>query len=511
MLSVRNLTVFQNNDLRTIVKDLSFTLGNGDKTVVIGEEGNGKSTLLKLIYDPRLVESYAEHTGTIDRGGARMGYLAQELTEYENRLSVYEFMCLNETFCSAAPPELARACKRVGIQPELLYSDRRIGSFSGGERVKLRLAGLLLSDPDIYLLDEPSNDLDIDALVRLERFINTCGRPVLFVSHDETLIENTATSVIHIERLNKKRDPRHTVSSLDYVTYMAERAARFEREDRLAFEQERAFNKKMEKFRQIKNKVENQQSSISRGDPHGGRLLKKKMHSVLSTEKRFQKEKEAMTKHPKSEEHILARFEEDVSIPEGKTVVELKPFCLKIGERILSREVALTVRGPRKVCIVGKNGCGKTTLIKHIYGEIGDRGDIRVGYMPQNYGDLLPPDLTPVDFLCPDGDSDARGRVRTFLGSMRYTAEEMLRPIKGLSGGQKAKLFLLRMILCSCNCLLLDEPTRNFSPLSNPVVRDVLKSFGGCVISVSHDRKFINEVCDTVLVLDEGGLKPYTA
>lgn len=506
ILSVRNLTVYQNNDLRTIVKDLSFTLAEGDKTVIIGEEGNGKSTLIKLIYDPRLIEGYAEYSGTVDRGGVRLGYLAQELSEEENERSVYEYMCGSDSFCEASPRELARVCEAVGISSEMLYSDKRLGALSGGEKVKLRLAGLLIDNPDIYLLDEPSNDLDIDGLVWLERFINTCGKPVLYVSHDETLIENTATSVIHIERLNKKRDPRHTVSKSDYVTYMSQRAARFERDERLALEEERAFREKLEKFNRIKNKVENAQSSVSRGDPHGARMLKKKMHSIMSTERRFNKEREAITKRPRSEEHILAEFDQGISIPAGKTVLELAPFCLKNGDAVLSQNVALTVKGPKKICIVGANGCGKTTLLKRIYDELRGRDDIKVGYMPQNYADELPLGSTPVDFLCPDGSSEDRGRVRTFLGSMRYTAEEMLRPIEGLSGGQKAKLFLLKMILDRCDCLLLDEPTRNFSPLSNPVVREVLKNFGGCVISVSHDRKFINEVCETVLKLDRDGL-----
>ncbi len=138
------------------------------------------------------------------------------------------------------------------------------------------------------------------------------------------------------------------------------------------------------------------------------------------------------------------------------------------------------------------------------------RTDITAGYMPQEYEDSLPFDKNPVEYLCNIGDGDEVTRVRTFLGSMRYTPEEMIRPISGLSGGQKAKLFLMKMILNGCNVLMLDEPTRNLSPLSNPVVREVLIDFSGAIISVSHDLKYIGEVCNKILKLTETGLADVT-
>jgi len=126
--------------------------------------------------------------------------------------------------------------------------------------------------------------------------------------------------------------------------------------------------------------------------------------------------------------------------------------------------------------------------------------------MPQNYDDLLVADKTPVEFLSVTGEKDEITKIKTFLGSVKYTSDEMEHRISELSGGQKAKLLFLKMILDGCNVLILDEPTRNFSPLSNPVIRDVLKSFGGAIISVSHDRKYINEVCTKVLELTPNGL-----
>jgi ATPase subunit of ABC transporter with duplicated ATPase domains len=127
--------------------------------------------------------------------------------------------------------------------------------------------------------------------------------------------------------------------------------------------------------------------------------------------------------------------------------------------------------------------------------------------MPQNYEDMLAMDMTPVDFLDKTGDKEERTRIRTYLGSLKYTADEMDHPIRELSGGQKAKVLLLKMSLSDANVLILDEPTRNFSPLSGPVIRGILKNFPGAIISISHDRKYIDEVCDTIYELTADGLK----
>ena len=174
--------------------------------------------------------------------------------------------------------------------------------------------------------------------------------------------------------------------------------------------------------------------------------------------------------------------------------------------RILAKNIDLFVRGPEKVCIIGKNGAGKTTLLKHIAAELLARQDIRAAYMPQNYEELLNLDETPVDYLSESGDKEEITKIRTWLGSMKYTADEMSHPVRELSGGQKAKIFLLKMNLSGGNVLILDEPTRNFSPLSNPIIRQVLSDFGGAIISISHDRKYIGEVCETVYELTEEGL-----
>ena len=173
---------------------------------------------------------------------------------------------------------------------------------------------------------------------------------------------------------------------------------------------------------------------------------------------------------------------------------------------MLARNVSLLVRGPEKICLTGSNGAGKTTLLRQIRRVLAERPDLRVCYMPQDYEELLELDRSPIEFLAPSGSKEDVTVVRTYLGSLRYTPDEMYHPIRELSGGQRAKVLLLQMSLSGADVLLLDEPSRNFSPLSGPEIRGLLRSFPGAIISVSHDRKFIGEVCDKVYVLSENGL-----
>ena len=166
----------------------------------------------------------------------------------------------------------------------------------------------------------------------------------------------------------------------------------------------------------------------------------------------------------------------------------------------------MKIRGSEKVCIVGQNGIGKTTLLRKIATELFNRTDIHVEYMSQNYEDLLDLDMTPVEYLDHTGDKQERTKIRTYLGSLKYTADEMNHPMRELSGGQKAKVLLLKMSLSGANVLVLDEPTRNFSALSGPVIRKMLREFPGAIISISHDRKYIREVCDREYLLGRDGL-----
>lgn len=511
MLQIKNLNITHLKDNRVLLRDLSFTLNPGDKVAIIGEEGNGKSTLLKLIYDESSVENYVDYTGEIIKNQARIGYLPQELSKEEKVLSAYAFMCENNQdglFLEADVAELSQISRQLKLPLEMFYSEQLLSQMSGGEKIKLQLARMLVNKPDVLLLDEPSNDLDMDTVYWLEDFIEKSSLPILYISHDEVLLEKTANKIIHLEQIKRKTEARSTVIKSTYKEYVSRRSNMLVHQEQVARKERSEYQKQQEKFRQIQQKVEHRQNAISRQDPHGGALLKKTMHRVKAYEARFEKQYENMTEIPETEDAIFIKFGEASSIPAGKIVLDYHLPELKIGNenQCLARNIRLFIRGSEHICIIGKNGCGKTTLLRKIAEELFGRTDIKVAYMPQNYEELLDMTQTPVEFLSSTGDKDEISKIRTYLGSMKYTADEMSHSIRDLSGGQKAKILLLKMSIEGSNVLILDEPTRNFSPMSNPVIRQMLQTFKGTIISVSHDRKYIEEVAEKVYELTESGL-----
>lgn len=505
-LQVKHLTLTHRRDLRTLAEEFSFALQPGDKAALIGEEGNGKSTLLKWLRDPALVEGYCQWQGELVGDRTHMGYLAQELTAGELAGSILEFSMGSDSFLELTPGELGEIARQLEFPLEEYYSDRPVATLSGGERIKLQLSRLLFDRPAVLLLDEPSSDLDLTALGWLERFINGYKGIILYISHDETLIENTANVILHMEHPREGKPPRCTVHRLDYATYTGQRTSALAAQTQQARKEREEYEKKMERFRRIQQSVEHAQNAVSRQDPHSGQLLKFKMHAVLSMGRRFAREAESMTQLPEVEEAVFLRFPPETALPAGKTVLDLRLPELRAGERVLSRDIRLHVSGGEKVGILGPNGAGKTTLLRLVAGEVLARRDLKAAYMPQDYADTLPLDSTPVEFLAPGGSREEETRARTFLGSIRFARQEMFHPIRSLSGGQKAKLLLTKMMLDGANVLVLDEPTRNFSPLSGPQVRAVLSAYGGSIIAVSHDRKFLAQVCDKVYSFTENRL-----
>lgn len=349
MLQIKNLTLTHKYDLRVILEDFQLVLNQGHKAVIIGEEGNGKSTLLKWIFQPELTADYVEAEGERIVHGEKLGYLPQELPKEDREKTIYEFFCEEEMFWETDPRELADIASKMGLKTDFFYRDQKMQTLSGGEKVKVQMAKLLVGKPSVFLLDEPSNDIDIDTLEWLEKLIQETPQAVLFISHDETLIENTANMVIHLEQICRKTKSRYTVVHTGYREYLESRNLNFENQRRKALNDRREEKKRQEKFNRIREKVQNDLNSVSRQDPHSGYLLKKK--------------------------------------------------C-----------------------------------------------------------------------------------------------------------GQKAKILLLKMSLSGADVLILDEPARNFSPLSNPVIREILAEYQGAVISISHDRKYIREVCETVYQMSENGL-----
>jgi len=383
---------------------------------------------------------------------------------------------------------------------EDLDDDMQIKFLSGGEKVKLQLVKLSLYDYDAYFLDEPTNDLDIETLEILENFMLSTAKPILFISHDETLLENVANRILHIEQLIKKTKPKFTLEKSSYADYVDSRNRSIEHQTQMAYSQRREKEKKEEVLRQIKQKVENALVAAKK-DPSSGRIIAKKMANIKAQERR--NENEEMIEIPDVEEGIKLVVDKTITLPAQKRVLDFKLDELKAGNTHLANNIKLEVFGPERIAIVGKNGCGKSTLIKKLYKALQEVPGIKVGYFSQNYAECLDYNSPVMEEL---QSSSREFNPRTLLGSLKFTREEMLHSVADLSEGQKAKVLLMKMIIEGNNVLVMDEPTRNLSPLSNPVIRRMLNEYRGAIITISHDRKFISEVCDKVYTLDRNGL-----
>jgi len=495
MIEIHNLTIKTIKDNRTLIEHLQLSTQKGDKIVIIGEEGNGKSTLLKCIYNDQLIVDYCTYEGKILKNDYSLGYLSQELSAQEKKLTITELFSENNW-----NKELLKAMDDFRI--DSFVSDKRIGDFSGGERFKYRFLKLLAMSPDVLLLDEPSNDLDIDTIEWLETFILQTSIPVIFVSHDETFINNTANAIIHIELTNRKQIPKYTFTREPYETYLFHRENNLQKQEQMARKQASDYKKQISKWHEVWNKAEHQHQNVSRSDPR----LQKKIKSLKNQKKRMDKATEDFLEIPTVEEASEFSFDSSIHVHRHKKILELSLETLEIANKQLSQNIKLSIIGPEKVAIIGENGVGKSTLLKIIMEKIKEYSSLKIGYMPQNYEDLLDLAQSPISFLEISGDKEAMTKAFTLLGSMKFTSDEMQQTIGHLSGGQKAKLLLLKMIMDGCEILILDEPTRNFSPLTTPVLCHALAQYGGAIISVSHDRRYLKEVASTIYELTSKGL-----
>ncbi len=505
MLQIRHLTITHLKDLKDLVNDLSLTVNTSDKIAIIGEEGNGKSTLLKLLMNDALVSDYVSYTGEIQKSYNRYAYLPQTLPENERKLSLNDYF-FGDLEVDLDYNKLYRFAQELKFDSQRFTSQQTIASLSGGELLKIQLLKILSTNWDILFLDEPSNDLDIDTLIWLENFLQNTPQTVMFVSHDESLLSHAATKIIHLELVKKKQEARTTVRNLDYENYSQQRQTSFEKQTKDAKKEREEYQKTMEKHRRVKQSVEHVLRNTH--DSTAGRLLAKKMKNILSQEKRFNREATKMTELPTQADAINLQFSTITPLPSTKRVVTLKQMYLKVGKRTLAKNINFELLGQEKIGIIGENGAGKSTFIKELRNLLQKKKGITLGYMPQIYPDSLNEVDSPIDFLTSTGEAIEREKILTHLASLQFTRNEVQHSISQLSGGQKAKLLLLKMVLDQANVLLLDEPTRNFSPTSQPQVRKLFTDYSGAIITVSHDRTFLKEVCQKIYRLTETGLEP---
>ena len=243
-LQAKKISITIKKDDRVIIEDFSYVLRANDKTVIIGEEGNGKSTILKLLYSESLIKDYASFSGEIVRDG-KFGYLPQFLSKEDSEKSVVEFLEDTDYYSNY------NYVNDLNLDYDLIISDRLLSTLSGGEKIKIQLLKLLCEYPDALFLDEPSNDLDIDTLSFLESFIINSSIPIIFISHDEQLIEHSANTIIHVEQLIRKTKSKITISRLCYKEYLDSRNLSFLHQTQIAKKERSEYKKKRERLLQL--------------------------------------------------------------------------------------------------------------------------------------------------------------------------------------------------------------------------------------------------------------------
>ncbi len=495
MLHIKELIIKDIHHDLLLVNTLSLTLGKNDKIAIIGNEGSGKTTLLNVIANIELPHISVQ--GTIIRPPL-IGYLKQNISLEYGDVTVQDFIgsnIVNHDYFT----NVYALFGTVALSYELL-KDRKIKTLSGGEKVKVGLISVLLNEPNILLLDEPSNDLDLESLLFLEKFILSATTPVLFVSHDQRFLQNVSNGIIHLQHISRKNVVQTYFARLNYAEYKERFISQYESDLMIARKQRSDYAKRMDKFRQIYSKVAHQQM-ITKHD-YIGQLLKRKIKTMKSQERRFLKEKESFKEIPLKEEPMNLFFErEQKKLNQNKKLIEimLKNFTLKNNDVI--SEINLTVKATEKIAIIGHNGSGKTTLLQYIYNYARTSG-IKVGYLSQNYDEVLDIETDAVSFLLSAQKKYPLHRIRQILGAMGFKQHEMTCSIKKLSEGTKLKVLLFLLVSKDVDLLLLDEPTRNLSPMNQDELYNLFLSFQGAIIAVSHDREFIETVFDDVYTLN---------
>lgn len=501
VLLVNGFSIKTLKENKTISNNLSFALEQGDKLALIGQEGIGKSTFLKALYDKKLVETYAEVKGTSNISDFSVSYFAQSLDEkYKNIDAMTYILCddsleIDPTKYSELD-DVYLLFNKLGLATDLLAANEPMSNLSGGERIKVELVKVLFKKPNLLLLDEPTNDLDLNSIGTIKDVINSFKGIVIFISHDLDFLESTATSIVHFEQDQKTKDNIVTFANLKYKDYIFERTKRLDKQDKLHSQESKKLKKQIE---DVESRKETERVYLNTHHKAPMHALTKQgnMRRIISLEGRL----ESKTITPKSnrEEAISVKEFKGTSLDKNQIITELKDFDLYTPDkkRILLKGLNLLIRGKDRIALIGDNGIGKTTLLNSIFLSLKEDERLKIGYMTQDYNLLVDNDLTPIEYLLKDIkdiDKEIRDRYLTYLGSFKFSYEEMNQNCRDLSGGEKAKLILIKLSNSDYNILLLDEPTRNLSPLTIPILIDSMKKYDGAIIVVSHDRFFIDQM-----------------
>ena len=512
MISVEGLTVEFGGF--TLFDDVSFVVNKKDRIALVGKNGAGKSTMLKIfaglqsptsgtlsvprevtigylpqqmkLTDSLTVRSEAEkafaHIHETEQQINRLNEQLAERTDYESESYhklIDQVTHLSEQFQMMGGTnyhaELERTLIGLGFSRDDF--ERPTSEFSGGWRMRIELAKLLLQKPDVLLLDEPTNHLDIESIQWLENFIATRANAVILVSHDRAFIDNTTSRTLEIE-LGRVYD--YKVKYSDYVVLRKER-----REQQL-----RAF--------------ENQQKKLADTEAFIERFRYKATKSVQVQSRIKQLEKVERIEVDDVDTAMLS-----LKFPPAPRSGSYPVIAENVGKRYGDHQVfdhaEFTINRGDKVAFVGKNGEGKSTLVKCILGELTDftgklqlGHNVKIGYFAQNQAQLMDENLSVFDTIDYVAQGDIRTKIRDILGAFMFGGEASDKKVKVLSGGEKTRLAMIRLLLEPVNLLILDEPTNHLDMRSKDVLKEALKEFDGTVIVVSHDREFLDGLVDKV-------------
>ena len=476
---------------RPVLDDITFLINRKERIALVGKNGAGKTTLLRLIageYEPTAGRIARESDMTI-------GYLPQVMLFQDDRTLREEVMTVFHGEDEARfIAEMDRTI--IGLGFERKDFERPCSEFSGGWRMRIELAKILLRHPDLLLLDEPTNHLDIESIQWLEDFLKTNTSAVLMVSHDRAFIDNVCNRTIEIT-LGRIYD-----YNVNYSRFVELRKERHE-------QQVRAY--------------ENQQKMIADTEEFIERFRYKATKAVQVQSRIKQLEKlERLEVDLEDTSRLNLRFPPAPRSGDFPLIVEdlRKDFPItnhqsQITNKTVFHDVTFTIRRGEKVAFVGKNGEGKTTLVKCIMGQLDYMGtlkighNVKIGYFAQNQAALLDEDKTVFETIDYVAVGDIRTKIRDILGAFMFGGEASEKKVKVLSGGERSRLAMIRLLLEPCNLLILDEPTNHLDMQSKDVLKAALQDFNGTLICVSHDRDFLNGLVTKVYEFGGGHVREH--
>ncbi len=511
MISVDGLTVEFGGT--TLFKDISFAINDKDRIALMGKNGAGKSTLLKIIAgnktptrgkvsSPRdaVISYLPQHLLTVDsrsvfeeasQAFAHILDMEKEIGDLNNQLATrndyesaayYELIervsALSEKFYSLAETNYDAEVEKILLGLGFAREDfgRPTGEFSGGWRMRIELAKILLKKPDLLLLDEPTNHMDIESIQWFEEFLINSAKAVIVISHDRAFVDNITTRTIEVT-LGRIYDYK-----VNYSTYLGLRKERRQQQQKQFDEQQKFISDNqdfIDRFRGTFSKTNQVQSRV--------KMLEKIVPIEID-----------------EEDTSALRLRFPPSPRSGSYPLILEEVAKSYGGHIVFSDASFSIQRAERVAFVGKNGEGKSTLVKILMNEITHDGKLTIGhntmigYFAQNEASLLNEELTVFDTIDDVAKGDIRARIRDLLGAFMFGGDDWNKKVKVLSGGERTRLAMIKLLLEPVNLLILDEPTNHLDLRTKDILKNALNDYDGTLILVSHDRDFLDGLVSKV-------------